>query len=121
MNSTMRSITAAIVLVSFSGCTTWTATRAPLRELDGKTVRITTHNDRMHEGLLMHPDTLGSKALIRGHDPSVLLIVDSSDVAKTETRQIHAGRTAGMVLLVVGIAAVLAVIQIRDIFNDVDY
>lgn len=121
MKSAMRSITTVIVLTSFTGCTTWTATQAPLRDLDGKTVRITTHEDVTHEGLLMHPDTLGSKVLIRGDDPSVLLVVDSSDVARTETRQMHAGRTAAVVLLGVGVAAAIALIYIISVFNDPNY
>lgn len=121
MNTTLRSITAAIVIVCFTGCSTWTATRVPLRSLDGKTVRITTHNDVIHEGLLMHPDTMGSRVLIRGHDPAVLLVVDSLEVAKAETRQLHAGRTAGLVLLIVGVAVTVAVIEISAIFKDVDY
>lgn len=121
MNPTLRSITVAIVLVSFTGCSTWTVTAAPLRKLDGNTVRITTHKDVIHEGLLMHPDTMCSKVLIRGHDPAVLLVVDSAEVAQTETRQLHSGRTVGLVLLVAGVAITVAAIEISAIFNDVDY
>jgi hypothetical protein len=117
----LRSITTVIVLVSFTGCTTWTATQAPLRDLDGKKVRVTTRNDDVHEGLLMHPDTLGSRILIRGDDPSVLLIVDSSEVMKIETRKAHAGRTAGLVLLGVGVAATVGLIYVISVFNDPDY
>ncbi len=121
MKRTSRSITTVIVLVSFTGCTTWTATQAPLRDLDGKKVRVTTHDDAMHEGLLMHPDTLGSRILIRGSDPSILLIVDSSEVVKIETRKAQSGRTAGLVLLGVGIAATIALVYIISVFNDPEY
>lgn len=121
MNFVLRRVIAAMLLLSFTGCTTWTTTQAPLTALDGRTVRVTTHGDESHEGLLMHPDTLGSKVLIRGHDPAVLLVVDSAEVAKIETRQVHAGRTAGLVLLSVGVVLVIAAIQLASIFNDVDY
>lgn len=121
MNLTSRRFITAILLVSFTGCTTWTATQAPLRELDGKKVRITTHDDGVHEGLLMHPDTMGSRMLIRGNDPSVLLVVDSSQVTKIETRKTHAGRTVGLVALGVGVVATIGLIWIISIFNDPDY
>ena len=121
MKRALRCITTMIVLLCLTGCSTWTVAQAPLRSLDGKTVRITTHKDVIHEGLLMHPDTMGSKVLIRGNDPAVLLVVDSAEVARAETGQLHTGRTAGLVLLVAGVAITVAVIEISAIFNDVDY
>lgn len=110
-------IVAALHLV---GCTSWTATNSPIVTLDGRKVRLTMDTGERHDGLLMHPDTLGSRVLLRTQDAVHPLVIDTSTVISTEIRQLNEGRTVGLVVLGVG-AVVFTIVQIKMIFNDVDY
>lgn len=103
-----------------AGCTSWTATNSPIVTLDGRKVRLTTYTGERHDGLLMHPDTLGSRVLLRTHDVSHPLVIDTSAVISAEIRTINSERTAGLALLGVG-AVVFTIVQIKMIFNDPDY
>ena len=68
----------------------------------------------------MHPDTLGSRVLLRTQNASLPLVIDTSTVKSVEIRSINTERTAGLALLGVG-AVVFTIIQIKMIFNDPDY
>lgn len=115
-----RVIAAFLMSNLIIGCTTWSATQVPLTSLDGKKVRVNTEAGERFEGLLLHPDTLGDRVLICGRDNTRPLVVDTSTIKSAETRKINTGRTAGLVLLGVG-AVVFTIVQIKMIFNDVDY
>lgn len=109
-----------VATLHFVGCTSWTATNSPIVALDCRKVRLTTDEGVRYEGLLMHPDTMGSRVLLRMHDASHPLVVDTSTVRFVEVRRVNAGRTAGLSLLGVG-AVVFTIIQIKMIFNDPNY
>jgi hypothetical protein len=115
-----RSIVAFLVSYLIVGCTSWTATQAPLTSLDGRKVRVSTEDGERFEGLLMHPDTLGERVLICVSDNSRPLVIDTSTIKSAEVRKVNGERTAGLVLL--GVAAVVfTIVQIKMVFNDVDY
>lgn len=109
-----------LATLHFVGCTSWTATNSPIVTLDGRKVRLTMDTGERHDGLLMHPDTLGSRVLLRTQDVAHPLVFDTSSVNSAEIRTINSERTAGLVLLGVG-AVVFTVVQIKMIFNDPDY
>jgi hypothetical protein len=112
MNHRLRLLIMAATVFGLIGCTTWSASHAPLGSLDGKRVRLTTREGEQVEGLLMHPDTLSSKFLLHQHDTSWPLVVDTSSVASVDVRALHEGHTVGLVLLG-AVAVVLTIIQIK--------
>lgn len=115
-----RWIAAVLISNLIIGCTTWSATQSPLTSLDGKKVRVSTEAGERFEGLLLHPDTLGDRVLICVRDRTRPLVVDTSTIKSAEVRKVNTGRTASLALLGVG-AVVFTIVQIKMIFNDVDY
>jgi hypothetical protein len=120
MKATASRLLLMVVVFSLTRCTSWTVTQSPVITLDGRRVRLTTESGERHDGLLLHPDTMGSRVLLRAQDASHPLVIDTSTVITTEIRRLNEGRTVGLMLLGVG-AVVFTIVQIKMIFNDVDY
>jgi hypothetical protein len=120
VNRTLVRFTTALALANLVGCTTWTATKSPLVELDGRKARLTTRDGNRFEGLLLHPDTLGPRILLLECDATLPLVIDTSTIVAIEKRGIHEGHTVGLALLCVG-AIVTTIGQIWLSFQDPDY
>lgn len=89
----------ALLVMSFVNCSSWRATQAPLREMEGDNVRVTTKEGGKQEGRLLHADSLGFAVLHCSYCEPRVVAIDTSKIAGVEKRVHSAGRTAALVLV----------------------
>lgn len=113
-------ITVTLTLINLSACTAWKATQAPLPDLVGEYVRVTTSDGQRLAGNLSDADSLGSAVLRRSSREKEGVMVDTTAISLVEKRAMHAGKTTGLVLLALS-AVGLVLWQIHLVFSDPDY
>ena len=111
----------AFLTLSLVNCTAWRATQAPLSELKGKTVRITTSGGERKDGELVNADSLGLVVLHNGPPHPRDFTLDTTTIAIVEKRVSNPGGSVALVIsavLVIGLL-VLATSQFYgDSFYD---
>lgn len=88
-----------LLSMSFVNCSTWRATQAPLLEMEGDNVRVTTSGGEEQEGRLLHADSLGFAVLRCSYCKPRVLAIDISTITGVEKRVLSPGRTAALVLI----------------------
>ena len=94
-----RHITRIVVLslvLNMTGCATWTMTQTPLKDLEGKKVRLTTETGTRVAGKLIAADSLGFAVLHRKWWAPKASI-DTTTIAKIERRQFSTSRTVALI------------------------
>ena len=122
MGRASRSLPLVIVLAAASACTTWSHQHAPPAQVvsqhPGALVRVTRTD---HSVITLRGAAIVNDSLVGTTDDSARLRVAMpvADVASVDTREVSAGRTAGLgvgvvgvVLAVAGIAAAIAMISL---------
>jgi hypothetical protein len=99
----------ALLVISLVNCSAWHATQAPLSELEGKHVRITTNEGRQ-EGKLADADSLGFAVLHRAFSKPSVLTFDTTMITVVEKRVFSTSRTVGMAMIPVGLVLVLGLV-----------
>lgn len=122
MGRVSRSLPLVIVLTAVTACTTWSRQSAPPAEVvskhPGALVRVTRTD---HSVITLRDASVANDSLVGTTDDKARLRVAMpvADVASVDTREVSAGRTAGLgvgvvgvVLAVAGIAAAIAMISL---------
>ena len=117
MGLTLRRIATLITLLNFVGCTAWTATHEPLRDLEGEKVRLTTVGGVKASGVLAHADSAGAAVLVEGRE--LRIVVDTGKVIGVEKRSFQAWPTVALGVVAAG-AVTLILIKVL-VFDDPDY
>ena len=94
-----RHITSIVVLslvLNMTGCATWTMTQTPLKELEGKKVRLTTETGTRVAGKLIAADSLGF-AVLRPKWWAQRASIDTTTIAKVERRKFSTSRTVALI------------------------
>lgn len=89
MRSILKRVALVLCLLIFAACTSWwQATQQPLRELEGKRVRLTTRDSTKVTGALFLVDSLGMVDLyVAGPNPRSVLF-DTSQIVRVEKHRI---------------------------------
>jgi hypothetical protein len=96
MRCHMASIVVLSLVLNMTGCATWTTTQAPLKELEGKKVRLTTTEGTRVAGRLIAVDSLGF-AVVRRKLWAPRASIDTTTIAKVERRKFSTSRTAVLI------------------------
>lgn len=107
-----RHFMVVLLTLNMVGCSTWTTTRAPLGGMEGKRVRVTTHEGDRIIGRLVRADSSGC-AVVQ-HTYKTQNVVDTSNIASVERRKFSTGRTVGLVLGVTAVTFVCVGIAVAS-------
>lgn len=109
MRQPIRSILIALLAVQLAGCTSWQVTGQPLKELEGKQVRLRLDDGRRLQGRLVPADSLGMPVLQPQALDSARIQIDTALVATVQQRKFSAGRTMALVIPVVAVMTLIAI------------
>ena len=101
MRMLIRQVGVALLLVALTNCTAWRSTQAPMTELVGKKIRLTTTDGDKTTGVLINADSVGFVVLRSPSYKSRALAIDTTTIVVTENRAISPVGTIAAVSVIV--------------------
>ena len=106
-----------LLVICLANCSAWHATQAPLPELAGKKIRVTTRGGDKQEGKLVQADSLGFAVLQDGSLKSGASTIDTTTIVVVEKRGFSAGRTFALVAAPFAFVGVLYILATKGAFS----
>lgn len=111
-----RKFTVMLLIINMAGCTTWTATHAPLGDMMGRRVRVTTRDGERIAGRLVTTDSLGVAIVHCPYEKPRDFAIDTAAVVFVEQRQFSPERTLGLAAALTVVT--IACISIYEYYTD---